>query len=140
MIVYADRNKLAEFVTEIPDNADVLLRYASVLVAAATRHDRYDVDPAGKPSDPFTIGAFEDAVCLQAAEWDAAGIDPTAGAGGFKPTVKRTSIAGGSVEYDTGGANSDSAARHATSVTTLCGAAVQALRNEGLGTGLVWSV
>ena len=139
MIVYADRNKLAEFVTEIPDNAETLLRYASLLVAGATRHDRYDVDPAGKPSDPFTIGAFEDATCLQVAEWAAAGIDPAKGETSFTPSVKRTSIAGGSVEYDTGGVASDTAARHAKAVSTLCVAAVEALRQEGLCSVVVWT-
>lgn len=135
MIVYADRHKLAEFMAEIPDNAETLLRYASLLVAGATRHDRYDVDPAGKPSDPFIIGAFEDATCLQAAEWAAAGVDPVAAGGQAGQTVKSSSIAGGNVTFDVEG---DTARRRA-SATTLCTASVEALRQEGLCSGVVWT-
>lgn len=135
MIVYADRNKLAEFVSVIPDNAETLLRYASLLVAGATRHDRYDVDPAGKPSDPFTIGAFEDATCLQAAEWATAGVDPVAAGAPSGQTVKSSSIAGGNVTFDVEG-DTD---RRTVSATTLCVAAVEALRQEGLCTGAVWT-
>jgi hypothetical protein len=78
MLVYAVADDLVtgNWVQEAPANADALLRKASGLVRRATRAALYDVDGAGKPSDPATLQAFKDATCAQAAAWIEAGIDP----------------------------------------------------------------
>ena len=127
MLVYADEADLSTHVTELPDNADVLLRFASVLVRRATRFDVYDVTPAGMPDDPWVIDAFRDATCAQAAMWAQNGIDPSSGAAGVDGGVESSSIAGGTVKYDTSHVD---AAR--ASIDTLSPMALAVLRAEGL--------
>ena len=127
MLVYADEADLSTHVVELPDNADTLLRFASVLVRKATRFDVYDITPAGMPDDPWVIEAFRDATCVQAAMWAQNGVDPTAGSAGVDGGVESSSIAGGTVKYDTSHVD---AAR--SSVDTLSPMAVAVLRAEGL--------
>ena len=127
MLVYADEADLSTHVAELPDNADTLLRFASVLVRRATRFDVYDVTPAGMPDDPWVIDAFRDATCVQAAMWAQNGIDPSSGAAGVDGGVESSSIAGGTVKYDTSHVD---AAR--ASVDTLSPLALAVLRAEGL--------
>ena len=127
MLVYADEADLSTHVAELPDNADTLLRFASVLVRRATRFDVYDVTPAGMPDDPWVIDAFRDATCVQAAMWAQNGIDPSSGAAGVDGGVESSSIAGGTVKYDTSHVD---AAR--ASVDTLSPLALEVLRAEGL--------
>lgn len=127
MLVYADEADLSTHVDELPDNADTLLRFASVLVQRAARFDVYDTTPAGAPDDPWVIEAFRDATCVQAAMWAANGIDPSKGSAGVDGGVESSSIAGGTVKYDTSHVD---AAR--ASVDSLCPMAVAVLRAEGL--------
>ena len=127
MLVYADEADLSTHVVELPDNADTLLRFASVLVRRATRFDVYDVTPAGMPDDPWVIDAFRDATCVQAAMWAANGINPAAGSAGVEGGVDSSTIAGATVKYNT------SHVDHArASVDALCPAALAVLRSEGL--------
>lgn len=127
MLVYADEADLSTHVAELPDNADVLLRFASVLVRRATRFDVYDTTPAGMPDDPWVIDAFRDATCVQAAMWAANGVDPSAGSAGVDGGVESSSIAGGTVKYDTSHVDEARA-----SVDTLSPMALAVLRAEGL--------
>ena len=127
MLVYADEADLSTHVAELPDNADTLLRFASVLVRRATRFDVYDTTPAGMPDDPWVIEAFRDATCVQAAMWAANGVDPAAGSAGVDGGIESSSIAGGTVKYDTSHVD---AAR--ASIDTLSPMALAVLRAEGL--------
>lgn len=127
MLVYAVPDDLADHMAEVPDDAEVLIRYASTLVRSATRFDVYDVTPAGMPDDPWVIDAFRDATCVQAAMWAANGINPAAGSAGVEGGVDSSTIAGATVKYNT------SHVDHArASVDTLCPAALAVLRSEGL--------
>lgn len=138
MIPYATRDELAEFVAaeDLPDSDDAvrLIAAASRMVSAATRGDRYDTDPTGRPTDAFTIAALRDATCLQAAYWAANGIDPTKGAAGIAPSLKSSSVDGASITYESAGVTVTEAAE---SMTHLIPAAFDALRDEGMATGLV---
>lgn len=127
MLVYAESHDLADHMPEVPENADMLIRFASVLVRRATRFDVYDTTPAGAPDDPWVIDAFRDATCVQAAMWAANGVDPAKGAAGVDGGVESSSIAGGTVKYDTSHVD---AAR--ASVDTLSPLALEVLRAEGL--------
>ena len=127
MLVYAVPDDLADHMAEVPDDAEVLIRYASTLVRSATRFDVYDVTPAGMPDDPWVIDAFRDATCVQAAMWAQNGVDPAAGAAGVDGGVESSSIAGGTVKYDTSHVD---AAR--ASIDTLSPMALAVLRAEGL--------
>ncbi len=50
MLVYADSDDLADWTKKpAPDNADILLREASILVADACLADLYDTDSTGLP-------------------------------------------------------------------------------------------
>ena len=127
MLVYAVPDDLADHMAEVPDDAEVLIRYASTLVRSATRFDVYDVTPAGMPDDPWVIDAFRDATCVQAAMWAANGINPAAGSAGVEGGVDSSTIAGATVKYNT------SHVDHArASVDALCPAALAVLRSEGL--------
>lgn len=127
MLVYADEADLSTHVDELPDNANTLLRFASVLVRRATRFDVYDTTPAGMPDDPWIIDAFRDATCVQAAMWASNSIDPSKGGAGVDGGVESSSIAGGTVKYDTSHVE---AAR--SSVDALSPMALAVLRAEGL--------
>lgn len=127
MLVYAEAHDLADHMLEVPDDAEALIRFASVLVRRATRFDVYEVTPAGLPDDPWVIDAFRDATCVQAAMWAANGVNPAAGSAGVEGGVDSSTIAGGTVKFNT------SHVDHArASVDTLCPAAVAVLRAEGL--------
>lgn len=127
MLVYAEPHHLADHMAEVPDDAEMLIRYASALVRQATRFDVYDVTPAGMPDDPWVIEAFRDATCVQAAMWAANGINPAAGSAGVEGGVDSSTIAGATVKYNT------SHVDHArASVDSLCPAALAALRDQGL--------
>lgn len=136
MTAYVEREKLAEYIAEIPDDADQLIRYASQLVRKATRRDVYDVTPARFPSDPWIIDAFAEATCLQVAEWHHAGLNPAAGAAGQDGRVASSSLAGASVSYDT----ANGAEIEQQALETLCPAALERLRDEGLASAVlaVW--
>lgn len=130
MIPYATPEQLAEFdpfPDGLPDNAESLLRAATLLVRHATRFDVYDTDPTGRPTEPDVIGALRDATCQQALAWIKANLDPAAPAAG--PRVSSSSIAGASVDYDT----ALTAAEERELLTALCPLADLTLADAGLG-------
>lgn len=127
MLVYATSDELADHVAEIPDNADQLLKRASIMVRNATRFDLYDTLPSGMPEDLDVIDAFREATCAQVAEWVANDVDPVAGEAGVQAGVASSSIAGGSVSYDLSHAELARA-----SVGKLSSYALDILRAEGL--------
>lgn len=133
MLVYATDTDLGAWSTNLPANTAPYLRAASALVATATTRDIYDVDPAGKPTDPTVIDAMRDATCMQVAFWLANDIDPTAGALGFDPIPASSSIAGGSVSVDTAAQNAAALA----SLSGLIDTALAELRRAGLATSRV---
>jgi hypothetical protein len=129
VLVYATDAELGAWCNPLPDNADSLLRDASALVRKATRNDRYDVDAAGKPTDPDVIEAFRDATCKQVAIWAANDIDSNKGVAGLEQLPASSSIAGASVSYD-GAVNAEIAAARAQSTTALAVEAVDILRDH----------
>jgi hypothetical protein len=62
-----------QWVATLPDNADTLLRSASLLVSRACVRNPYGDDPTGGTAD-----ALRDATCAQVATWVALGINPAA--------------------------------------------------------------
>jgi hypothetical protein len=130
VLVYATESELGAL-CEPPESATELLREASRLVRRATILDIYEVDPAGKPTDPNVIEAFRDATCRQAAEWDRNDVDPVAGEAGVEPLETATSIAGASVSYDV----SVATLARAKLSTALCAAALDILRDAQLASG-----
>lgn len=129
MLVYATDAELGAWCNPLPDNADTLLRDASALVRKATRNDIYDVDAAGKPTDPDVIEAFRDATCKQVAIWAANDIDSNKGAAGLEQLPASSSIAGASVSYD-GAVNAEIATARAKSTKDLAPEAVDILRDH----------
>lgn len=142
MLVYADVDDLEGWVQDdVPDNADLLIRSASLLVRRATAGDYYDVDVAGKPSDVDLLQAFNDAVCAQVASWVALGIDPAAGAGGaVTAAVASSSLLSGSVTYNTSATTSTPiVAARIAAATALCDESIQILQQAGAAASAVWS-
>lgn len=76
-MTYATVSDLELYLTPVPDNAEVLLDRASVLVRQATLTAVYAVDDAGMPVDEQVADAFRRAVCEQVAAWAASGEDGT---------------------------------------------------------------
>ncbi len=132
MLVYADEAALGGWVSPMPDNASALLRAASRLVRKATVNDLYDTTPARIPSEPEVLAAFENATCQQAAFWAANGIDPDAGTAGLEQVAVSSSIAGGSVSFESGQAAAIAEDLRA-SLESLVPAAWEYLTDEGLG-------
>jgi len=132
VLVYADEAALGAWVSPMPDNAAALLRAASRLVRRATVNDRYDTTPAGLPSEPEVIAAFENATCQHAAFWAANDIDPDAGIAGLEQVETSSSIAGASVSLDSGQAAAIAESLRA-SLDGLVPAAMDYLTDEGLG-------
>ncbi|WP_063023826.1 hypothetical protein [Nocardia niwae] len=131
MLTYAVPDDLMDgWLAEEPDAAEAErdIRYASILVRKATRLDIYEVDPAGLPTEPDVIEAMRDATCAQVAEWQEAGINPAAGSVGRVVAIKSESADGGSVTY----ADGPSAAEIKASLSQLCSAGLDILRNAGL--------
>ena len=116
-----------------PDNAQSLIRDASLLVEAATRLDRYQVDVDGKPAEYRVAQAFRDATCAQVALWHANGMEPAKGFAGQTGQIQSQSVPGGSVSY----AGALTAAEMGAAVTSLGDSAVHILKNAGLGKGRV---
>jgi hypothetical protein len=127
---YATVEELAGFLApdELPDNADKLLGYATLLVRDACRRDLYKAQPDGLPADDDLREAMVEAVLMQAAEWDAAGINPAAGSAGQGAEVASSSLGGGSVTFDAAGQRQAKAA----AVSALSAAALFRLRDAGL--------
>lgn len=101
MRIYATPENLIDdnWLGELPTNAAQLIRSASTKVEAATRLARYDVDPAGMPTDPRVAAAFRNAVCQQVTLWHNGGLDPDKGIAGQAAQISSQSAGGGSVSY-----------------------------------------
>lgn len=124
---------MPDWMEEVPDNAQRLIRSASLMVESATRMDYYNVDDEGKPTDMRIIEAFKYATLAQVSFWDAAKLDPAKGATGQTPHITSQSVPGGSVSY--GGTQSTQELGRAA--TSLCSEAVEYLRTAGLLRGHV---
>lgn len=128
MLVYASTDDLTGRVNLVPDNAEALIRSASVLVRDATSNDLYDIAPSGLPSDPDLRDALREATCLQVQAWVTAGIAPSTGS--LRPAVASQSADGGSVTY-----NLPDPERIQRAAERLCHEAHLVLRNAGLASG-----
>ncbi len=111
-----------------------LLTTASRLVRLATKTAIYDVDSAGKPSDPDVLEAFRDATVIHAQALATAGITSpsagaTAGAGGV---VASASILGASITYAAGSNSSGATADREALLAQLCPDALWCLESAGL--------
>lgn len=133
MRLYATPGDIADWIglETPPDNAQSLIRDASLLVESATRLDRYQTDIDGKPTEFNVAQAFRDATCAQVALWHANGMNPSKGFAGQTGQVQSQSVPGGSVSY----AGALTATEMGAAVTSLCDAAIHILRNAGLGKG-----
>lgn len=136
MRVYATSSDyFAVFPADVAEDLDPFLRTASRLVYLATRMATYDVDSAGKPSDPTVAAAFTEATVLHANAMIGAGItNPAAGAAGLPGQVASSSIGSGSITY---ARNADAEAARASLLTALCDDALWALESAGLTGGVV---
>lgn len=136
MRVYATSSDyFAVFPADSTDDVEPFLRTASRLVYLATRMATYDVDSAGKPSDPTVAAAFTEATVLHAHALISAGItDPTAGAATLPAQVASSSIGSASITY---ARNTGADTARAALLTTLCDDAAWALESADLTGGVV---
>ena len=119
-----------------PGNAAPLLREASSLVISASSSSYYAADPAtGLATDPVVAKALNDATCIQAAAWQALGIDPLAGGVAVAGVASEKSI--GSAHIKLADAAQAAEAR-AKALTTLVPAAVRKLQENNLMDSNVW--
>lgn len=135
MRTYATPGDVAEWIglETPPDNAESLIRHASLLVEAATRLDRYATDVEGKPTAFDVAQAFRDATCAQVELWHTNGMNPSKGFAGQSGQIQSQSVPGGSVSYS----GALSAAEMGAAVTSLSDNAIHILKNAGLGKGQV---
>lgn len=134
MRIYATASDVQEWTGQAPpDNVVPLLRSASALVEEATMLAVYSVDKDGMPRRTADVDAFRDATCAQVAFWSANELDPASGelVEVGKRVASSKSIKGASVSYDAADMARAKQAR-VDALTTLCAAAFQILRNEGL--------
>lgn len=136
MLVYATPDDLHDWTQQAPpDNAAVLLREASILVADAIGGDLYDVAPTGLPAQSRQRDAVRDATCAQAEHWATSGSDPLKGAGGQDPRMTVSAIDGASVSFDTYLTAPD----RMNSVKYLSPSAYRILRQAGMASAWVGS-
>lgn len=98
MNTYASQSDLAAWLNPagVPQNADRLLRSATIAVAEACNRNPYTDAPSADDAPPL-----RDAVCAQVASWTALGIDPDKqGVGGTAPVVEAKLLTA-DVKYDT---------------------------------------
>ncbi len=138
MLIYATLDDLGNWMTptDTPDNAAVLLRSASGLVAEYTAGSFYTVDVNGYPTDVPTKQALNDATCAQAALWAALKIDPTAGAAGVNGPVSSKKIGSANLSYSV---VQQQAQARLDAATTLCEESQRILRLAGMAPTHVWS-
>lgn len=110
MLTYATPEQLAAAPWNVQaDNADALIRSASLLVSRATRLAVYDVDEQGMPVPGPVADAMRDATLAQATAWHRTGYDPVRRQGPRRVASK--SIGGASISYtDDGTPTADPAA------------------------------
>jgi len=100
------------------------LRRASSVIDSHTRHDRYEVDDDGYPTNPEIADAFKEATCAQAQWFDET--DDITGAASQEGTVSIGSVSMGARGRSSGGASADAAG------SRIAPEAVEILRNVGL--------
>lgn len=133
MLVYANPDALEAWTGEpAPDNAVQLIRRASTMVGVTTRAARYEVTPAGLPSDEDQSDAMRDAVCAQVNAWHVAGVDPLGESLSAKVTT--STIDGATVALDV----ATEAADRQRIAGTLCSDAWDILTLAGLIGGNPW--
>jgi len=122
--------------TAAPANANALLRSATSLVLAASGASYYATDPTtGLATDASTAKALADATCIQAAAWDALGINPLLGGVQVAAVASQKSIGTARLMY----ADAAQAAQaHADALTTLVPDAVRKLQQNNLMDSNVW--
>ena len=119
-----------------PVNATVLLRSASSLVLQASSSSYYAADPlTGLATDPVVAQVLNDATCIQAAAWDALGINPLTGGVITAGVASSKSI--GTAHITLADATAAATAR-AQAVTTLVPEAVRKLVENNLMDSNVW--
>lgn len=112
-MTYATPQQLAAYMNpdavspQPPQNATVLLRTASGLVADAIVGGIYATDGEGNATDPVIASAIRDATCEQAQAWSLNGIDPRQGTTQTARRVASKSLAGASVSYEAGSGGAD---------------------------------
>ena len=123
MVTYATLDDLTSggWVTTVPDNAEQLLRSASLLIARVTGDNLYN------QTAPHNDEPRHDATLAQAAAWAAASIDPAAGVAGITPAVKEKDLGTGRIVYD-----GPTAAERATALNQLAPDAYSILYAAGL--------
>lgn len=137
MLIYATPGDLSTWMSPatLPDNADALLRSASMLVQDATINQYYDVDGTGLPTDATVLQAFNDATCAQALAWTTLGVDPTAGGVAQSKVAAAKSIGTAHITYADSGA---AAQARADSLGALVPDAARILHLAGLLSSHVW--
>lgn len=136
VILYAAADDLQAWTsTTPPDNADSLLRSASIIVRHATRAAVYDTTTGGLPVDQVLADAMRDATCAQVAAWVTAGINPTAGPAGVTGAVTARNLGSASLSY--GDASTVTQAR-ADITDSLVPEAARILQAEGLLSNDMW--
>lgn len=124
MITYATTDQLGAWITDGSlDNADALLRSATILVARACERDLYTDSPTGTDAQ-----ALADATCAQAATWIALGVDPAKAGTDFPAPVKSSTVLGANVQRDT----TAQSAAIVTAAAGLCPLAIDILQTSGL--------
>lgn len=119
-----------------PANAAVLLREATSLVLAATGSSYYAADPdTGLATDPTTAAVLRDATCIQAAAWNALGIDPLTGGVVVSGVKSQKSIGTAHITYADAGM---AAQAKAEALTSLVPSAVRKLQENNLLDSNVW--
>jgi len=119
-----------------PTNATALLRSASSLVLSASGSSYYATDPVtGLPTDPVVAKVLSDATCIQAAAWDALGINPLLGGVQTAAVASQKSI--GTAHIVLADAASAAQAR-AASLNTLVPEAARKLVENNLMDTNVW--
>jgi len=127
--IYAEPTDLTSWLGEIPADAQSLLLKASLLVAKATRFDRYDADDNRIPTAPVVREAFRNATCQQVVSWKAAKVNPFGGLTGQSPQIASQSADGGSVSYT----NLPTPQDIAKVTGELCAESLIILQLDGLG-------
>ncbi len=130
ILTYATSADLATWTgATAPDNADALLRTASLIVRRATMTATYSVDETGLPTDADVVDAFRDATCAQAAALAANDVDPAAAAAGAAGEIASSSIGSASISF-AGDANTSALTR--SLLSALTDEAAMILSNAGL--------
>ena len=127
MLIFATQDDLTDpdppWVSTMPNNAGVLLRYATIEVARACAINLYGDTPSST-----ALPVLRDATCAQVASWVALGVDPAKAGTDMPGPVKSSKILDASVERDTTAATS----AMADARDGLCSLAVDLLQSAGL--------